>query len=274
MLDEAVADLVTGVPTGFCDLDRLTKGFQPGELIVVAGRPDMGKTSFAVTIVGHVATQVGLPVAVFSMEMPAEQWGMRLMSSTQRIKLDHLRNGCLEDDELKKQTAFVSDLSSSRKVLVDDSSGLTITDIRSRARQYAKEAKQLGLIVIDYLQLMSATGKYGDRFKEIEAISCGLKSLAKELNCPILCLYQIPNSLEKRIDKHPIISDLHKSIEQNADLVLFLFREVVYNQDLKGTDKEHDAEVIIAKQSNGLTEKVNLVFFGDCSRFMNSTRIN
>lgn len=266
---------VTGVPTGFIDLDRLTKGMHPGELIVVAGRPAMGKTTFAMNIAEYVALRAEMPVAIFSMEMPAEQLAMRLISSYQRIRLEHLRNGRLEGDEFQKMGAAVADISNSHNIFIDDSSGLTITDVRSRARRLSREVKQLGLIVVDYIQLMSGDGRGENRAQEISDISRGLKLLAKELNCPIIGLSQLNRSLEQRPDKRPMMSDLRESgsIEQDADVIIFLYRDVVYNQDLKDTDQERDAEAIIRKQRNGPTGTVELTFFGEFTQFKNRARV-
>ena len=266
---------VTGVPTGFIDLDRLTKGMHPGELIVVAGRPAMGKTTFAMNIAEYVALRAEMPVAIFSMEMPAEQLAMRLISSYQRIRLEHLRNGRLEGDEFQKMGAAVADISNSHNIFIDDSSGLTITDVRSRARRLSREVKQLGLIVVDYIQLMSGDGRGENRAQEISDISRGLKLLAKELNCPIIGLSQLNRSLEQRPDKRPMMSDLRESgsIEQDADVIIFLYRDVVYNQDLKDTDQERDAEAIIRKQRNGPTGTVELTFFGEYTQFKNRARV-
>ena len=263
---------VTGVPTGFIDLDRLTKGMHPGELIVVAGRPAMGKTTFAMNIAEYVAMRAEMPVAIFSMEMPAEQLAMRLISSYQRIRLEHLRNGRLEGDEFQKMGAAVTDIANSHNIFIDDSSGLTITDVRSRARRLSREVKQLGLIVVDYIQLMSGDGRGENRAQEI---SGGLKLLAKELNCPIIGLSQLNRSLEQRPDKRPMMSDLRESgsIEQDADVIIFLYRDVVYNQDLKDTDQERDAEAIIRKQRNGPTGTVELTFFGEYTQFKNRARV-
>ena len=266
---------VTGVPTGFIDLDRLTKGMHPGELIVVAGRPAMGKTTFAMNIAEYVALRAEMPVAIFSMEMPAEQLAMRLISSYQRIRLEHLRNGRLEGDEFQKMGAAVADIANSHNIFIDDSSGLTITDVRSRARRLSREVKQLGLIVVDYIQLMSGDGRGENRAQEISDISRGLKLLAKELNCPIIGLSQLNRSLEQRPDKRPMMSDLRESgsIEQDADVIIFLYRDVVYNQDLKDTDQERDAEAIIRKQRNGPTGTVELTFFGEFTQFKNRARV-
>lgn len=266
---------VTGVPTGFIDLDRLTKGMHPGELIVVAGRPAMGKTTFAMNIAEYVAMRAEMPVAIFSMEMPAEQLAMRLISSYQRIRLEHLRNGRLEGDEFQKMGAAVADIANSHNIFIDDSSGLTITDVRSRTRRLSREVKQLGLIVVDYIQLMSGDGRGENRAQEISDISRGLKLLAKELNCPIIGLSQLNRSLEQRPDKRPMMSDLRESgsIEQDADVIIFLYRDVVYNQDLKDTDQERDAEAIIRKQRNGPTGTVELTFFGEYTQFKNRARV-
>ena len=267
--------LVTGIPTGFIDLDRLTKGLHPGELIVVAGRPAMGKTTFAMNIAEFVAMQATMPVAIFSMEMPAEQLAMRLISSFKRIRLEHLRNGRLEGDEFQKMSAAVTELSNSKNIFIDDSSGLTISDLRSRARRLSREVKQLGLIVVDYIQLMSGDGRGENRAQVISDISRGLKLLAKELHCPIIGLSQLNRSLEQRPDKRPMMSDLRESgsIEQDADVIIFLYRDVVYNQDLRDTDQERDAEAIVRKQRNGPTGTVELTFFGEYTQFKNRARV-
>ncbi len=266
---------ITGIPTGFIDLDRLTKGMHPGELIIVAGRPAMGKTTFAMNIAEYVAMRAEMPVAIFSMEMPAEQLAMRLISSYQRIRLEHLRNGRLEGDEFQKMSAAVADIANSKNIFIDDSSGLTISDLRSRARRLSREVKQLGLIVVDYIQLMSGDGRGENRAQEISEMSRGLKLLAKELNCPIIGLSQLNRSLEQRPDKRPMMSDLRESgsIEQDADVIIFLYRDVVYNQDLKDTDQERDAEAIVRKQRNGPTGTVELTFFGEYTQFKNRARV-
>lgn len=235
----------------------------------------MGKTTFAMNIAEYVALRAEMPVAIFSMEMPAEQLAMRLISSYQRIRLEHLRNGRLEGDEFQKMGAAVTDIANSHNIFIDDSSGLTITDVRSRARRLSREVKQLGLIVVDYIQLMSGDGRGENRAQEISDISRGLKLLAKELNCPIIGLSQLNRSLEQRPDKRPMMSDLRESgsIEQDADVIIFLYRDVVYNQDLKDTDQERDAEAIIRKQRNGPTGTVELTFFGEYTQFKNRARV-
>ena len=268
------ANIVTGVPTGFTDLDHLTKGMHPGELIVVAGRPAMGKTTFAMNIAEHVALRAGMPVAIFSMEMPAEQLAMRLISSYKRIPLGNLRDGQLKGDELQRMGEAVTDIANSKNVFIDDSAGLRISDVRSRARRLSREVKQLGLIVVDYIQLMSGEGKSDNRASEISDISRGLKLLAKELGCPIIGLSQLNRSVDSRPDKRPVMSDLRESgaIEQDADVIIFLYRDVVYNEEIKGTDEERNAEAIVRKQRNGPIGTIDLTFFGEYTHFKNRAR--
>ena len=267
-------DVVTGVPTGFTDLDRLTKGMHPGELIVVAGRPAMGKTTFAMNIAEHVALRAGMPIAVFSMEMPAEQLAMRLISSFKRIPLSNLRDGQLKSDELQRMGEAVTEIANNKNIFIDDSAGLRISDVRSRARRLSREVKQLGLIVVDYIQLMSGEGKSDNRATEISDISRGLKLLAKELGCPIIGLSQLNRSVDSRPDKRPVMSDLRESgaIEQDADVIIFLYRDVVYNEELKGTDEERNAEAIVRKQRNGPIGTIELTFFGEYTQFKNRAR--
>ena len=225
-------------------------------------------------IAEFVAMRAGMPVAIFSMEMPAEQLAMRLISSYQRVKLEHLRSGRLEGDDAQRMSAAVTDIANSKNFFVDDSSGLTISAVRSRARRLSREVKRLGLIVIDYLQLMSGEGRGDNRALEISEISRGLKLLAKELNCPIIALSQLNRDLERRPDKRPMMSDLRESgsIEQDADVIIFLYRDVVYNEQLKDTDQERDAEAIVRKQRNGPTGTIDLTFFGEFTQFKNRAR--
>lgn len=267
-------DVVTGVPTGFTDLDRLTKGMHPGELIVVAGRPAMGKTTFAMNIAEHVALRAGMPIAVFSMEMPAEQLAMRLISSYKRIPLSNLRDGQLKGDDLQRMGEAVTEIANNKNIFIDDSAGLRISDVRSRARRLSREVKQLGLIVVDYIQLMGGEGKSDNRATEISEISRGLKLLAKELGCPIIGLSQLNRSVDARPDKRPVMSDLRESgaIEQDADVIIFLYRDVVYNEELKGTDDERNAEAIVRKQRNGPIGTIDLTFFGEYTQFKNRAR--
>ncbi len=242
---------VTGIPTGFSDLDNMTSGFQPGDLIIVAGRPSMGKTAFSINIAENVALDTGLPVAVFSMEMGATQLAMRMIGSVGRLDQHKMRTGRLEDEDWVRLTTALGKLNDA-PIFIDEGAGLSSFDVRARARRLHRQAGKLGLIVVDYLQLMSApSGKQGEnRATEISEISRSLKALAKELDCPVVALSQLNRSVEQRPDKRPVMSDLRESgaIEQDADLILFIYRDQVYNPDSpdKGT-----AEIIIGKQRNG-----------------------
>ncbi|MCS6786536.1 MAG: replicative DNA helicase [Thiobacillaceae bacterium] len=257
---------VTGVPTGFADLDAKTSGLQPGDLIIVAGRPSMGKTAFSLNIAEHVAIEAKLPVAVFSMEMAASQLVMRLLGSVGRLDQHKLRTGRIADEEWNKLTHAIGVLDEA-PIYIDESPGLTAMEVRARARRLARQCHgKLGLIVIDYLQLMSGSGSGENRATEISEISRSLKGLAKELNVPVIALSQLNRSLEQRPNKRPVMSDLRESgaIEQDADLILFIYRDEVYNPDSpdKGT-----AEIIIGKQRNGPTGTVRLTFLGEYTRF-------
>ena len=257
---------ITGLSTGLKDLDELTSGLQPADLVIVAGRPSMGKTTFVMNIAEHTAIQSQKPVLVFSMEMPSDSLAMRMMSSLGRIEQNRIRSGKLTDEDWPRITSSVSMLSES-PMFIDDSGNLSPAEMRARSRRLAKEHGQLGLIVVDYLQLMKAPGFSSDnRTAEISEISRSLKALAKELNVPVIALSQLNRSLEQRQDKRPIMSDLRESgaIEQDADLIAFIYRDEVYNEDSpnKGT-----AEIIIAKQRNGPIGKVHVAFLGKYSRF-------
>ncbi len=260
---------VTGVPTGFTDLDAKTSGLQPGDLIIVAGRPSMGKTAFSLNIAENVALDARLPVAVFSMEMAASQLVMRMLGSVGRLDQHKLRTGRIGDDEWPKLTHAIGVLDEA-PIYIDESPGLTAMEVRARARRLARQCKggQLGLIVLDYLQLMSGTGTGENRATEISEISRSLKGLAKELHVPVIALSQLNRSLEQRPNKRPVMSDLRESgaIEQDADLILFIYRDEVYNPDSpdKGT-----AEIIIGKQRNGPTGTVRMTFLGEYTRFEN-----
>jgi replicative DNA helicase len=257
---------ITGLPSGFTDLDMMTSGLQPADLIIVAGRPSMGKTTFAFNIVENAVLGTGLPALVFSMEMPGDALAMRSMSSLGRIDQHNLRTGKLRDEDWPRLSSAVNMLSGA-PLFIDDSPGLSPSDVRARARRLAKEHGQLGLIMIDYLQLMSIPG-YGseNRTGEISEISRSLKALAKELNVPVIACSQLNRSLESRSDRRPVMSDLRESgaIEQDADLIAFIYRDEVYHEDSpdKGT-----AEIIIAKQRNGPIGKVRLAFLGQYTRF-------
>ncbi len=261
---------ITGVPTGYNDFDDMTSGLQSSDLVIVAGRPSMGKTTFAMNIAEHVAIKSRLPVLIFSMEMPGEAIVMRLLSSLCRIDQLRIRTGKLADEDWPRISSTVSMLSEA-PLFIDDTPGLSPAEMRARARRLAKEYGQLGLIVVDYLQLMQVPGHNENRTAEISEISRSLKSLAKELKVPVVALSQLNRGLEQRADKRPVMSDLRESgaIEQDADLIVFIYRDEVYNESSpdKGT-----AEIIIAKQRNGPIGKVRLTFMGQYTCFENFIR--
>ncbi|HBA32971.1 MAG TPA: replicative DNA helicase, partial [Gammaproteobacteria bacterium] len=240
---------VTGLPTGFDDFDELTSGLQAGDLVIVAGRPSMGKTTFAMNIAEHAAIKGDEPVAVFSMEMPGEQLAMRMISSLGRVELHRLRSGNLTDADWPRITSAISLLDQRGHLFIDDTPGLTPMELRARARRLKRE-HGLSLIVVDYLQLMQVAGRGENRATEISEISRSLKALAKELNVPVVVLSQLNRSLEQRPDKRPVMSDLRESgaIEQDADVIVFIYRDEVYNPESndKGT-----AEILIREQRNG-----------------------
>ncbi|ALD90327.1 replicative DNA helicase [Cupriavidus gilardii] len=258
---------VTGVPTGFIDLDRMTSGMQPGDLIIVAGRPSMGKTAFSLNIGEHVAVEQGLPVAVFSMEMAGTQLAMRMLGSVGRLDQHRLRTGRLLDEDWPRLTHAIQRMNDAQ-LFIDETPALNPMELRARSRRLARQCGQLGLIIIDYLQLMSGSGGGENRATEISEISRSLKGLAKELNCPVIALSQLNRSLEQRPNKRPVMSDLRESgaIEQDADVILFIYRDEVYNPDSqdKGT-----AEIIIGKQRNGPIGTVRLTFLGQFTKFDN-----
>ncbi|MEN9712136.1 MAG: Replicative helicase [Pseudomonadota bacterium] len=258
---------ITGVPTGFIDFDRMTSGLQPGDLVVLAARPSMGKTALAINIAEHVALHEELPVAVFSMEMGASQLAVRIVGSIGRIDQGHLRTGKLSDDEWPRLTEAIEKLRNV-SLHIDETPGLTPSELRANARRLARQCGKLGLIVVDYLQLMSGSGgSNGDnRATEIGEISRGLKMLAKELQCPVIALSQLNRSVEQRTDKRPMMSDLRESgaIEQDADVIMFIYRDDYYNKDSK---EPGVAEVIIGKQRNGPTGTVKLAFLKPLTKF-------
>jgi replicative DNA helicase len=261
---------VTGVPTGFVDLDRKTAGLQPGDLIIVAGRPSMGKTAFALNIAEHVALHpsVGLPVAIFSMEMSASQLAMRILSSMAEVDAHKLRTGRLNNDEWSQLTDAIGKLNEAR-IHVDETAALNSLELRARARRMKREYGKLGLVVVDYLQLMSATGQGENRATEISEISRSLKALAKELEVPVVALSQLSRAVEQRNDRRPLMSDLRESgaIEQDADVILFIYREEVYSPDKE--EAKGRADVIIGKQRNGPIGTVPLSFRGTFTKFGN-----
>lgn len=259
---------VTGVPTGFVDLDTKTTGLQGGDLVIVAGRPSMGKTSLAMNLVEYAAINQNLPVAVFSMEMPGAQLATRMLASLSRVNSTRLRTGQLNNDDWPKLTSAMS-LLQDKHIYIDDTPALSPLEVRTRARRLAAEHEHgLGMIMIDYLQLMrgSDSANNENRTLEISNITRSLKGLAKELDCPIVVLSQLNRSLEQRPNKRPIMSDLRESgaIEQDADLIMFIYRHEVYEED---TDQKGIAEVIIGKQRNGPIGTVKLTFLGEFTRF-------
>jgi replicative DNA helicase len=268
LYDQSNHSGITGVPTGFTDLDKMTSGFQPGDLVIVAGRPSMGKTAFSLNIGEHVAVDQSLPVAVFSMEMGATQLAMRMVCSVGRLDQQRVRTGQLVDDDWPRLTNAIQKMQDSQ-LYIDETPGLNALELRSRARKLSRQCGQLGLVIVDYLQLMSSASASGEnRATEISEISRSLKGLAKELQCPVIALSQLNRSLEQRPNKRPVMSDLRESgaIEQDADVIIFIYRDEVYNPDSpeKGT-----AEIIIGKQRNGPIGTVRLTFLGKYTKFEN-----
>ncbi|MEI8055175.1 MAG: replicative DNA helicase [bacterium] len=260
-------DTITGISTGFSDLDEMTSGLQKGDFVIVAGRPSMGKTTLAMNIAEHAAIKGKKAVLVFSMEMPGESLAMRMMSSLGHIDQHKVRTGKLHDEDWPRLNSAVEMLSEAT-LYIDDTPSMSPAELRARARRIARVNKDIGLIVVDYLQLMHVPGFKEGRVGEITEISRALKALAKELNVPILALSQLNRSLEQRTDKRPQMSDLRESgaIEQDADLIIFIYRDEVYHED---SPDKGIAEIIIAKQRNGPIGKVKLTFLGQYTRFEN-----
>ena len=258
---------VTGIPTGFTDLDRMTSGLQPGDLIVVAGRPSMGKTAFALNVAEHVALVEKMPAAIFSMEMSGTQLVMRMLGSVGRLDQHKVRTGRLADEDWRRLTDAVGKLNEA-PIHIDETAALNALELRARTRRLHRQYGRLGLIVVDYLQLMSASAQGENRATEISEISRSLKALAKELNVPVMALSQLNRALEQRPNKRPVMSDLRESgaLEQDADVILFIYRDEVYNPD---SPEKGKAEVIISKQRNGPIGTVTLVFQGEYTRFAN-----
>ncbi|AOW76923.1 MAG: replicative DNA helicase [Colwellia sp.] len=259
---------VTGVSSGFSDLDKMTAGFQKSDLIIVAARPSMGKTTFAMNIAENAAMTEDKPALIFSLEMPAEQLMMRMLASLGRIDQTKIRTGQLGDEDWARLSSTMGLLIDKGKMFIDDAAGLTPTDVRSRARRIARDHGGISMIMIDYLQLMRAPQFADNRTLEIAEISRSLKALAKELQVPVVALSQLNRSLEQRSDKRPINSDLRESgsIEQDADLIMFIYRDEVYHDD---SEFKGMAEIIIGKQRNGPIGRVPLTFQGQFSRFDN-----
>ncbi|TOC26814.1 replicative DNA helicase [Vibrio parahaemolyticus] len=268
LLYKTPQDGVTGVDTGFTDLNKKTAGLQGSDLVIVAARPSMGKTTFAMNLCENAAMQQDKPVLIFSLEMPAEQLMMRMLASLSRVDQTKIRTGQLDDEDWARISSTMGILMQKKNMYIDDSSGLTPTEVRSRARRVAREHGGLSMIMVDYLQLMRVPSLTDNRTLEIAEISRSLKALAKELNVPVVALSQLNRSLEQRADKRPVNSDLRESgsIEQDADLIMFIYRDEVYHPDspYKGT-----AEIIIGKQRNGPIGSVRLTFQGQHSRFDN-----
>ena len=257
---------ITGISTGFAEFDKLTAGLQPGDLVIVAGRPSMGKTTLAVNIAENAAIGSKVPTAIFSMEMPAEQLAFRMISSLGRVDQTHLRTGNFPDEDWSRINTAVQ-LMSEAPVFIDDTPSLSPSEIRARARRLQRE-HGLGLVVVDYLQLMQIPGNNENRATEISEISRGLKALAKEMSCPVIALSQLNRGVEQRTDKRPVMSDLRESgaIEQDADIIVFIYREEVYNQD---TPRKGIADIAIVKQRNGPIGDFPLTFVGRYTKFEN-----
>ena len=265
-------DSLTGVSTGFYDLDDITSGLQKSDLIILAARPAMGKTAFALNIAQHVGLREKKPVAIFSLEMPKEQLVTRMMCSEAEVDSHRLKTGNMGSSDWEKLTNSMSAFTDA-PIYIDDTSGVTVMDLRAKCRRLAMQEKDLGLIVIDYLQLLEGNSKE-DRFQQISAISRGLKTLARELNVPIIALSQLSRAVEQRNDKRPMLSDLRESgaIEQDADIVMFIYRDEYYNKD--ESENKGTAEVLIAKHRNGSVGTVELLFQGSITKFKNKAKPN
>ena len=260
---------ITGVPTGYTEIDQKTSGLQPGDLVIIAGRPSMGKTALALNIAEHVAVKKALPVVVFSMEMSASQLATRVLGSIARVDHHKMRTGKLNDEEWSALTEAMGKLHEA-PISIDETGAMTALEVRARARRQWRRYGKLGLIVIDYIQLMEASTKGEHRAGEVAEISRSLKAMAKELDCPVVALSQLNRAVDSRPDKRPNMSDLRESgaIEQDADVILFIYREAVYNHDLS-PEEAAIAEVIIGKQRNGPIGLVPLTFLGRYTRFEN-----
>jgi len=265
-------DGITGITTGFKDLDEMTSGLQSSDLVIVAARPSMGKTAFAMNLVESALIKAEAPVLVFSMEMPADSILMRMLSSLGQINQTRVRSGKLEEEDWPRLSSAAKMLKD-RPLYIDDTAGLSPTEVRSRARRVAREVGQIGMIMVDYLQLMQVPGMNEGRTAEISEISRSLKALAKELNCPVVALSQLNRGLESRTDKRPMNSDLRESgaIEQDADVIMFIYRDEYYNED---SPDKGIAEIIIGKQRNGPIGKVKLQFQGQFTKFNDLSHVD
>ena len=260
-------ELVTGVPSGFKELDRLTAGFQPSDLIIVAGRPSMGKTAFCLNIAQYAAIQKKIPIAIFSLEMSKEQLGIRMLCSEAHVEGTKLRSGFLNESDWPRLTIAAGNLSDA-SIYIDDTAALTILELRAKARRLKTEQGGLGMVIIDYLQLMKGRTRVESRQQEISEISRSLKALAKELRIPVIAVSQLSRKTEERTGNKPQLSDLRESgaIEQDADLILFIYRDEIYNRAEDNPNKGK-AEIIIGKQRNGPTGKVDLAFLDKFTTF-------
>jgi replicative DNA helicase len=261
---------VSGIPSGFIDLDKMTNGFQPNELIIVAARPSVGKTAFALNIAQNVAVRSTETVAIFSLEMSASQLVQRIICAESNVDATRMRTGELKGDDWEKLSMAIGALSEAQ-IYIDDTPGITVSDIRAKCRRLKKE-KGLGLILIDYLQLIQGRGKAGEnRQQEVSEISRTLKQIARELEVPVIALSQLSRGVEQRQDKRPMMSDLRESgsIEQDADIVAFLYRDDYYDKD---SEKKNIIEIIIAKQRNGPVGTVELVFLKNYNKFVSLDR--
>ena len=264
-------DELLGVPTGFYDIDAMTSGLQKSDLIILAARPSMGKTAFALNIAQNVGLKAKKPVAIFSLEMPKEQLVQRMLCSEAEVESQKLKTGNMQARDWEKLTTAMSYFADA-PIFIDDCAGATVMDIRAKCRRLAMEQKELGLIVIDYLQLMEGSGNGDDRNQQVSGISRGLKGLARELSVPVIALSQLSRAVEQRTDKKPMLSDLRESgaIEQDADIVMFIYRDEYYNKE--DTENRGKAEVIIAKHRNGAVGNVPLLFQGSITKFKNITK--
>lgn len=263
-------EAITGVPSGFRDIDELTAGFQPSDLIIIGGRPGMGKTAFALNIAQHVAIDLKEPVAVFSLEMSKEQLALRMLCAESMVDSSRVRKGFIGKQDWPRLTNAAGRLAES-PIFIDDSSAITVLEVRAKARRLKMEHGALSLVVVDYLQLMRSRGNFERREQEISEISRSLKALAKELKVPVVALSQLNRGVESRGDRRPTLADLRESgaIEQDADVIIFLYRDEIYNKN--NPSNKGRAEVIIAKQRNGPTGVVNLTYLADSTRFVDFT---
>ncbi|MGD0884247.1 MAG: replicative DNA helicase [Thermodesulfovibrionales bacterium] len=264
-------EAITGVPSGFQDLDELTTGFQPGDLIVIGGRPSMGKTAFGMNIAQHVALEMREPVAIFSLEMSKEQLALRMLCSEAMVDSNSVRKGFIKKEDWHKLTSAAGRLADA-PIFIDDSSGTSVLEMRAKARRLKNEHHGLSLVVVDYLQLMRSRGGFERREQEISEISRSLKGLAKDLKVPVIALSQLNRGVELRKPPIPNLADLRESgaIEQDADVIIFLYREEFYNRD---TPNKGKADVIVAKQRNGPTKTIDLTFLANCTKFVPHSRM-